>query len=74
VVDGRDEAEMVESAMESLRARLPGHSDADLRAIVDEELTRVHLRALLARQPEGWPEPADGSGCEDGDQGLGIGS
>ena len=52
VVDARDEAEMVESAVESLRRRLPGRSDADLQAIVDQELTRVHLRALLAEKPD----------------------
>ena len=62
VVDARDEAEMVESAVESLRRRLPGRSEADLRAIVDQELTRVRLRALLAEKPQ-EPMSGDRSHC-----------
>jgi hypothetical protein len=47
-LNGHDE-ELVQGAVELLRSRLPGYSDAELRSIAEDEIGRLRARAHLAR-------------------------
>jgi hypothetical protein len=44
---GGDE-DLMGATVEELRLRLPGSTDGELRAIVDEELVRARVRAVIA--------------------------
>jgi hypothetical protein len=46
---------MLSEAVQSLRSRLPGRSESELRAIAEEELVRVRLRALVDRSAGRFP-------------------
>lgn len=62
VMDGRDEAELIRDAVDSLRSRLPELSDVELRAIVVEELTCVRLSLFLEEHSEEGVPKEDAEG------------
>jgi hypothetical protein len=47
--------DMLSEAVESLRTRLPGRPESELRAIAEEELVRVRVRALVDRSAGRFP-------------------
>jgi hypothetical protein len=58
-----DEDDLLSEAVEFLRSRLPGRSDAELRAIAEEELVRVQVRAIIDRSANRSARPASDEDC-----------